>query len=108
MNIEDADDIATKLFTSIQIFNGIATTGGYEVPDDSGFVLLVQNVLGRCLEKEELCDEFFMQLIKQTTDVPDPNGRVNVQNWRFMALATSVAAPISRVCVIVSCSSCTY
>jgi len=96
LNNEEANDIAVKLFNSIQIFNGIMSAGGFEVPDDTGFILLVQNVLGRCLEKEELCDEFFLQLIKQTTDVPDPNGRVNVQNWRFMALACSVAAPINK------------
>ena len=97
LNSEDGDDIAVKLFNSIQIHAGLMSQGGFEVPDDAGSVLLIQNSLGRCLEKEELCDEFFLQLIKQTTDVPDPNGRVNVQNWRFMALATGVAAPISKV-----------
>lgn len=99
LNNEEANDIAVKLFNSIQIFNGIMTVGGFEVPEDTGFVILVQNVLGRCLEKEELCDEFFLQLVKQTTDVPDPNGRLNVQNWRLMALACSVAAPINKVCL---------
>lgn len=97
LNNEEANDIAVKLFNSIQIHNGVMSSGGFEVPDDSTLVLLVQNVLGRCLEKEELCDEFFLQLIKQTTDVPDPNGRTNKQNWRFMALACSVVAPMNKV-----------
>jgi hypothetical protein len=33
---EEANDIAVKLFNSIQIFNGITSTGGFEVPDDPG------------------------------------------------------------------------
>jgi hypothetical protein len=33
---EEANDIAVKMFNSIQIFNGITTSGGFEVPDDPG------------------------------------------------------------------------
>jgi hypothetical protein len=97
LNSEDGDDIAVKLFNSLLIFAGLLTTGGFEVPDDAGFVLLVQNVLGRCLEREELAAELFLQLIRQTTDHPEPNGRINVQNWRFMALSASVLAPANKV-----------
>ena len=90
------EDLCVKMFNSIQIFAGIMQNGGFEVADDAGFVQLIQNVLGRCLEKEDLCNEFFLQLIKQTTDHPDPNGRINIQNWRFLAMLVSVAAPRNK------------
>jgi hypothetical protein len=101
---EDGDDIANKLFNSLLIFAGLLTAGGFEVPDDQGFVLLVQNVLGRCLERDELANEFFLQLIRQTTDHPEPNGRINVQNWRFVALTVSIMAPSNKV-LLDSCAS---
>ncbi len=80
----------------------------YEVDDDPGHVELVQNVIGRCLEKEDVCNEFYLQvqhsqryldhqLIKQTTDQPDPNSRINVSNWRFFALTLGVVVPRHKV-----------
>ncbi len=75
---------------------------------------LVQHVIGRCLEKEDLCNEFYLQvraaqhlrpcspqLIKQTTDQPDPNGRINVSNWRMMALTLGVVVPRNKVPFII-------
>ena len=100
------EDLCVKMFNSIQIFAGIMQNGGFEVADDAGFVQLIQNVLGRCLEKEDLCNEFFLQLIKQTTDHPDPNGRINIQNWRFLAMLVSVAAPRNKEIFDYLCTGC--
>ena len=36
------------------------------------------------------------QLIKQTTDQPDPNGRINVQNWRMFALTLGIVVPRAK------------
>lgn len=58
---------------------------------------MVQLAIQKCLEKEALCNEFYLQLIKQTTDQPDPNGRINIQNWRFVSLICGVVVPRNRV-----------
>ena len=58
---------------------------------------MVQLAIQKCLEKEALCNEFYLQLIKQTTDQPDPNGRINIQNWRFLCLICGVVVPRNQV-----------
>ena len=58
---------------------------------------MVQLAIQKCLEKEALCNEFYLQLVKQTTDQPDPNGRINIQNWRFMCLLCGVVVPRNRI-----------
>lgn len=40
-----------------------------EVENDD-CVTMVQLAIQKCLEKEALCNEFYLQLIKQTTDQP--------------------------------------
>ena len=76
---------------------------------------LVQLAIQKCLEKEALCNEFYLLLIKQTTEQPgkqiclvfiykyilfhslsDPNGRINIQNWRFLSLVCNVVVPRNR------------
>ena len=89
----DLEETAIKMFYSLQhhagessIFNTVKTLKpcyhiGIVSGDKSGFELdyedaatLVQVVVAKCIEKEALCNEFYLQLIKQTTDQP---GNVN-------------------------------
>ena len=58
---------------------------------------MVQLAIQKCLDQESLCNEFYLQLIKQTTDQPEPNGRINIQNWRFLCLICGVVVPKNRV-----------
>lgn len=44
-------------------------SGFMEVEADD-CVTMVQLATQKCLEKEALCNEFYLQLIKQTTDQP--------------------------------------
>ena len=74
---------------------GLVSSPGLE-PDDGSPETLIQIVIAKCLEKEALCNEFYMQLIKQSTDQPDPNSRINVQNWRFLSLTCGVVVPRSK------------
>jgi len=50
---------------------GIASgdKGGFEA-DYEDAAEIVQIVIAKCIEKEALCNEFYLQLIKQTTDQP--------------------------------------
>ena len=67
---DEMEDVACKMFASLQLYAGITNSGGFEVEDDQEHSNLVQIVISKCLEKEALCNEFFLQLIKQTTDQP--------------------------------------
>lgn len=58
-------------------------------------IRLAQSILDRCLKKDAdiLKNEFFLQLIKQTTDHPDPNNEINRRHWQLLALACSITYP---------------
>ncbi len=40
------------------------------VLEDNDLITVVQTLITKCMESEELCNEFYLQLIKQTTDTP--------------------------------------
>lgn len=63
--------------------------------DESELIKLAQSILDRCLRKDAdiLKNEFFLQLIKQTTDHPDPSSEINLRHWQLLALACSVTYP---------------
>lgn len=87
------------LFAVVVVGEGIGPSNGtgFEEIDPEDCVSMVQLALQKCLEKEVLCNEFYLQLVKQTTDQPEPNGRINIQNWRFMCLVCGVVVPRNRV-----------
>lgn len=62
MTVEDGDDSPQRLFGSLLVFAGLASSGGFEVEEDAAHVEMIQNVIGRCLEREELCNEFYCQV----------------------------------------------
>jgi len=62
-------------------------------------IVLAQKMIERLVRKESsdiYKNEVFLQLIKQTTDHPDPNSRVNVKHWQLLALACSITYPTDR------------
>ena len=91
---EEEDEDCLKLFYTIQLHAGklvkrnkvsvivssfycFELTGitpssgqGFEDVDPDDVITMVQMAIQRCIEKEALCNEFYLQLIKQTTEQP--------------------------------------
>lgn len=61
-------------------------------------VRAAQAILEKCLgaDADIVRNEFFLQLIRQTTDHPEPNSRVNIRHWQLLALACSLTQPSDR------------
>lgn len=60
----------------ITTFIGITPSSGrgFENVHPDDVMTLVQVALEKCLQKEALCNEFYLQLIKQTTEQPGKGG----------------------------------
>ncbi|CAL8090863.1 unnamed protein product [Orchesella dallaii] len=54
---------------------------------------LLQAVFEKIWRSDPLINEFYLILIKQTSDHPEPNSRVNARNWGALSLVCSVIAP---------------
>ncbi|KAL3224296.1 hypothetical protein MRX96_049550 [Rhipicephalus microplus] len=87
---------AIKVYTSILIFSGLLEEEDTEWHGQRDLIQLAQSIIECCMVREVLLNELFIQLIKQTTDHPDPNSRVNVRHWQLLSLLCSVAAPTDR------------
>ncbi|KAH7940303.1 hypothetical protein HPB52_023017 [Rhipicephalus sanguineus] len=91
-----AETTAVKVYSSILIFSGLLEEEDTEWHGQRDLIQLAQSIIECCMVREVLLNELFMQLIKQTTDHPDPNSRVNVRHWQLLSLLCSVAAPTDR------------
>ncbi|ODM96275.1 Unconventional myosin-X [Orchesella cincta] len=52
-----------------------------EPNNDAASANLLQSVFEKVWRSDPLINEFYVQLIKQTSDHPEPNSRVNARNW---------------------------
>ncbi|XP_014662734.1 PREDICTED: unconventional myosin-VIIa-like [Priapulus caudatus] len=95
LSVMNEEAVASKLFSSILMFSGLQKSGGLGSVSDT--FDLIQNVMRECLASVDLRNELFMQLIKQTTDHPEPNSKVNVTHWQLLAVACSVMAPPDKL-----------
>ncbi|EEB16327.1 myosin, putative [Pediculus humanus corporis] len=90
---ESDEQIALQVFQLILNYAGLGQNGDIIRRAEDEHVNLLQTIMERCMRKDVLLNELYLQLIKQTTDHPDPNSRVNLRHWALLSLACSVALP---------------
>lgn len=90
---EAEEQIMLQVFQVILTYAGLGQNGETIRRAEDEHVTLLQSILERCMRKESLLCELYFQLIKQTTDHPDPNSRVNLRHWALLSLACSVVLP---------------
>ena len=78
-------------------FPGLGQNGETVQRAEHEHITLIQSIMDRCMRKESLLNELYLMLIKQTTDHPDPNSRVNLRHWALLSLACSVILPPLKV-----------
>ncbi|XP_015184987.1 PREDICTED: unconventional myosin-X isoform X2 [Polistes dominula] len=91
------DQMALSVFQLILTYAGLGQNGDTVRRVEDEHVNLIQTVMERCIRKETLLGELYLQLIKQTTDHPDPNSRVNLRHWALLSLACSVILPPQKL-----------
>ncbi|CAH0594344.1 unnamed protein product [Chrysodeixis includens] len=69
---------------------------GQHEADSDDRVALAQALLQRCLQKDTLLCELYMQLIKQTTEHPEPSSRVSARHWALLCAAVGAALPPAK------------
>lgn len=74
--------------------NNVAAVAHEADSDDR--TALAQALLQRCLQKDTLLCELYMQLIKQTTDHPEPSSRVASRHWALLCAAVGAALPPAK------------
>ncbi|XP_036363572.1 unconventional myosin-X isoform X4 [Octopus sinensis] len=83
------EEMALKLTSSVLAFAGVEDS----ICDINEMIELIQTFIQRCMECVFLCDELYLQAIKQTTDHPEPNSNVNRRNWQILSILTSTLCP---------------
>ncbi|CAG9128401.1 unnamed protein product [Plutella xylostella] len=107
--LNDAEEVAAmQIFKDIMSHAGLSTSegsttnlannnsvssGGSGAEDGDDRTALAQALLQRCLQKDSLLAELYVQLIKQTTDHPDPSSRVSARHWALLCAAVGAALP---------------
>nr|CAD7573660.1 unnamed protein product [Timema californicum] len=93
---EVEEQVALQVFQIILTYAGLGQNGDTVRSMEEEHVNLIQSVMERCMRKDVLLTELYLQLIKQTTDHPDPNSRVNLRHWALLSLAVSVILPPNK------------
>ena len=96
---ETEESEALEIFSLILTYSGLFPTNKDDLPpkEEEDHVQLIQSVLDKAMKKDCLINEVFLQLMKQTTDHPEPNSRVNLRHWSLIALACSIILPVDKI-----------
>lgn len=90
------EDIALSMFNSILLYSGLMSSGEGRLKEEDQ-VGILQSIIERGMKRDILLNELYLQLIKQTTDHPDPNSRINLRHWQILSVLCSVVAPPNKI-----------
>ncbi|XP_045453050.1 myosin-I heavy chain [Melitaea cinxia] len=107
--LNEAEEVAAmQIFKDIMSHAGLTSNEGSTTnlannnstasheSDSDDRVALAQSLLQRCLQKDTLLCELYAQLIKQTTEHPEPSSRVSARHWALLCAALGAALPPAR------------
>ncbi|CAH0678939.1 unnamed protein product [Chilo suppressalis] len=107
--LNEAEEVAAmQIFKDIMSHAGLSTNEGStsnlannnsvssQESESDDRVSLAQSLLQRCLQKDTLLCELYVQLIKQTTDHPEPSSRVSGRHWALLCAAVGAALPPAK------------
>lgn len=94
---ESDEKAALENFSLVLMYSGLVQPPSTQNGSEEGLISLAQTLLERSMKKECLFNELFLQLIKQTTDHPEANSRVNVRHWALLTLLCSIALPQDKL-----------
>ncbi|XP_068235382.1 myosin-VIIa-like isoform X1 [Palaemon carinicauda] len=87
---------AIQISLAILTYAGLSQNAETAATSDDQQLTMVQGVVDQCMKRDLLLNETYLQLIKQTTDHPDPNSRVNLRHWALLTLFCSVIPPTDK------------
>ncbi|KAM7361678.1 unconventional myosin 81F isoform 2-T7 [Cochliomyia hominivorax] len=90
---DQEETVMIQIFQAILTYSGLGISGDTVQRAEDEHVTIVQSIMDKCMRKESMINELYLQLIKQTTDHPDPNSRVNLRHWALLSLICSVVLP---------------
>ncbi|XP_070135600.1 unconventional myosin-VIIa isoform X2 [Drosophila bipectinata] len=93
---EQDESIMVQVFDLILKFSGLGISGEIIKKAEDEHITIVQSILEKCMKKETLLNELYLQMIKQTTDHPDANSRINLKNWALLCVLCSVILPSTK------------
>ncbi|XP_046440084.1 myosin-I heavy chain-like isoform X4 [Daphnia pulex] len=91
------DKAAVDNFRLVLSYSGLLQPEDGHPGSEEELIPLAQTLLERSMKKECLFNELFLQLIKQTTDHPEANSRVNLRHWALLTLMCSIALPHDKI-----------
>ncbi|CAH2001875.1 unnamed protein product [Acanthoscelides obtectus] len=93
---EQDEQVMLQVFQIVLTYAGLGQNGETVRRVEDEHVTLLQTILERSMRKDSYLCELYLMLIKQTTDHPDPNSRVNLRHWALLSLACSVVLPPNK------------
>ncbi|KAK3878502.1 hypothetical protein Pcinc_016873 [Petrolisthes cinctipes] len=92
----EVEQQALQISMAILTYAGLNPNTETAATSDDQQLGMVQGAVEQGMKRDTLLTETYLQLIKQTTDHPDPNSRVNLRHWSLLTLFCSVIPPTDK------------
>ncbi|CAL4121000.1 unnamed protein product, partial [Meganyctiphanes norvegica] len=92
----EVEEQALAINLAILTYAGLNPDAETAATSDDQQLTMIQGIVEQCMKRDALLNETYLQLIKQTSDHPDPNSRVNLRHWSLLTLFCSVIPPTDK------------